>query len=99
MIIYHITTITNWKNAEAIGFYEATSLANEGFIHCSHAHQVDGVLERYYAGKDNLVKLVIDADKLNQRLQHDFSPTMNESFPHVYGRINLDAVCEVVELQ
>ena len=98
MIIYHITTKADWESAEVIGFYEATSLVDEGFIHCSHAHQVDGVLERYYAGKGNLVKLVIDADKLNQRLQHDFSPTMNESFPHVYGRINLDAVCEVIDI-
>ena len=98
MIIYHITTKADWESAEVIGFYEATSLVDEGFIHCSHAHQVDGVLERYYAGKGNLVKLVIDADKLNQRLQHDFSPAMNESFPHVYGRINLDAVCEVIDI-
>ena len=98
MVIYHITTKADWQSAQANGFYEASSLAEEGFIHCSHEHQVSGVLERYYTGKNNLVKLVIDADKLNQRLQHDFSPTMNESFPHVYGRINLDAVCEVVEL-
>ncbi|WP_153796222.1 DUF952 domain-containing protein [Foetidibacter luteolus] len=98
MIIYHITTQTDWEAAQKNGFYEAASLADEGFIHCSHDHQVSGVLERYYAGKTNLVKLVIDADKLNQRLQHDFSPTMNESFPHVYGRINLEAVTEVVGL-
>jgi len=98
MIIYHITTKADWQRAQSIGFYETASLADEGFIHCSHAHQVDGVLERYYAGQTNLVKLVIDVDKLNQRLQDDFSPSMNESFPHVYGRINLDAVCEVVEL-
>ena len=98
MIIYHITTQADWEAAQTNGFYEAASLADEGFIHCSHDHQVSGVLERYYAGKTNLVKLVIDADKLNQRLQHDFSPTMNESFPHIYGRINLEAVQEVVGL-
>jgi len=98
MIIYHIATRTDWETAQVNGFYEAASLASEGFIHCSHEHQVSGVLERYYAGKTNLVKLVIDADKLNQRLQHDFSPTMNESFPHIYGRINLEAVKEVVGL-
>ena len=98
MIIYHITTKNNWDNAQGNGFYEAPSLADEGFIHCSHEHQLTGVLERYYAGQTNLVKLAIDADKLNQRLQYDFSPTMNESFPHVYGRINLDAVCEVIDI-
>ena len=98
MIIYHITTKADWQKAKEIGFYETVSLVDEGFIHCSHAHQVDGVLERYYPGQTSLVKLVIDVDKLNQRLQHDFSPSMNESFPHVYGRINLDAVCEVIEL-
>jgi len=55
-------------------------------------------LERYYKDKTGLVELTIDSDLLNQRLQDDYSPSMNESFPHVYGRINLDAVVHVREL-
>jgi len=96
--IYHITTRPEWETAQGNGFYETPSLALEGFIHCSQEHQVAGVLERYYADKTALLKLVIDCDKLHHRLQHDFSPKMNEAFPHIYGRINLDAITEVIEL-
>ena len=76
-IIYHVTTKKEWVIAQISGNYKATSLATEGFIHCSTAEQVNGVLERYFKGQTNLVKLVIDtvveaggiayaAEKMNQ---------------------------------
>src|SRR4051812_29677986 len=95
--IYHVTTRPDWEKAQQQGFYIAPSLDLEGFIHCSQVHQVAGVLDRYFKGKDNLVKLVIDTDKLTSRLQYDLAPSINEEFPHVYGPINLDAVVEVSE--
>jgi len=97
-IIYHITTKAEWDVANQHGFYEATSLPEEGFIHCSDAHQVAGVLKRYFMGKGPLVKLTIDTNKLHSRLQYDYSPSMNEAFPHIYGRINMDSVTAVEEI-
>lgn len=97
-IIYHVTTKNEWNNALQQGSYAAASLPVEGFIHCSKAAQVRGVLERYFKGKTDLVKLVIDTNRLTNKLQFDFSPSVNEEFPHVYGVINLDAVLEVIEL-
>ena len=94
-IIYHITTKEEWQIAITNGFYKATSLANEGFIHCSTEQQVAGVLQRYFGGKTDLIKLTIDTSKLNAKLQYDFSPSVNEAFPHIYGTINLDAVIYV----
>lgn len=91
-LIYHITSKQQWTEAQAKGFYEAPSLHTEGFIHCSKKYQVDGVLKRYYTGKTDLVKLIIDADKLTSRLQYDMASSVNEIFPHVHGPINLDAV-------
>lgn len=96
--IYHITTQQEWKNAQEQGFYTAPSLDSEGFIHCSEASQVSGVLERYYTGKTNLVKLVLDPDKLNAPLKYELAPSVNEKFPHIFGAINLDAVKEVITL-
>lgn len=97
-IIYHVTTAAEWNNATANGFYEAPSLKEEGFIHCSLENQVHGVLERYFAGKTNLVKLVIDTSKLKPELVYEWSPSTQDTFPHVYGAINLDAVQEVIDL-
>lgn len=91
-IIYHVTTAADWKDAQSKGFYEHPSLKEEGFIHCSQDHQVAGVLERYFAGKTDLIKLAIDTDKLNSKYVFDWSPSVADTFPHVYGIINLDAV-------
>lgn len=94
-IIYHVTTEANWKKAKENGFYESPSLKNEGFIHCSQEEQVSGVLERYFAGKTNLVKLIIDTEKLTSQFIYEWSPSTTDTFPHVYGPINLDAVVNV----
>ncbi len=97
-IIYHVTTASDWKEAKQKGFYETPSLKEEGFIHCSQPEQVPGVLERYFSGKTGLVKLVIDTDKLTSQFIYDWSPSIADTFPHVYGPINVDAVIEVVAL-
>lgn len=97
-VFYHITARADWENARSIGFYEHPSLKQEGFIHCSQESQVPGVLERYFTGQKDLLKLVIDPDKLTSRYVYDCSPSVQDSFPHVYGPINLDAVTEVIPL-
>lgn len=94
-IIYHITTAGEWNAAKQSGYYEHPSLKEEGFIHCSQDQQVAGVLERYFPGKTDLVKLVIDTDKLTSKYVFDWSPSTQDTFPHVYGPINTDAVIDV----
>jgi uncharacterized protein (DUF952 family) len=91
-MIYLVTTKENWDKAIAAGFYEAPSLQTEGFIHNSTAPQVQGVLERYYAGQTNLVLLHIEETKLNAELKYELAPSINEMFPHIFGVINLDAI-------
>lgn len=95
-IIFHITTTEAWKNAQAAGQYIHPSLAAEGFIHCAEERQVPGVLDRYFAGQTGLVKLVIDTSLLTAPLRDDFSPSMNDSFPHIYGVLNCSAVIAVL---
>lgn len=94
-MIYHVTTRQEWEAAQQSGLYEAPSLALEGFIHCSEASQVEGVLQRYFTGKTDLVKLTINTEKLTARLQYDLAPSINEEFPHVYGPINTNAIVKV----
>jgi uncharacterized protein (DUF952 family) len=97
-VIYHVTTGGDWEAARQKGFYEHPSLSAEGFIHCSQENQVAGVLDRYFAGQTNLVKLVIDTDRLTSHFVFDWSPSTQDTFPHIYGPINLDAVTDVVSL-
>ncbi len=94
-LIYHITTQEQWEKAKTAGFYEADSLAIEGFIHCSTENQVAGVLERYYQGQKGLVKLTIDREKVERPVIFELAGSINEVFPHIHGVLNLDAVVEV----
>jgi uncharacterized protein (DUF952 family) len=97
-MIYHVVTAANWQNALQQGFYEADSLALEGFIHTSKAEQVAGVLQRYYKGQSNLLLLHIDETKLTAPLKYELAPSVNEAFPHIFGRLNLDAVVKIENL-
>jgi len=97
-IIYHVTKASDWQEAMQKGAYTHPALVQEGFIHCSQEHQVAGVLQRYFAGQANLVKLVIDTDKLKPRWVFEWSPSTHDNFPHIYGPINLESVIEVIPL-
>jgi uncharacterized protein (DUF952 family) len=91
-MIYHVVSKTGWETAIELGHYEASSLSLEGFIHCSKKEQLKGVLERYYKGQKDLLLLHIDEEKLTAPLQYEHSPSVNEMFPHIYGRLNIAAV-------
>jgi uncharacterized protein (DUF952 family) len=97
-IIYHITTSAEWQAAQEKGQYESASLKEEGFIHSSQEGQLAGVLIRYFAGKTGLVKLSIDPKKLKSRLIYEWSPSLADTFPHIYGPINTDAVVKAEEV-
>lgn len=97
-MIYHVVTEINWQYALENGFYEADSLDKEGFIHTSKAEQVAGVLERYYKGQTDLLLLHIDETKLASPLKYELAPSVNEEFPHIYGRLNIDAVTKAEKI-
>ena len=97
-MIYHVVTEANWQKALQQGFYEAESLAKEGFIHTSKAEQVAGVLERYYKGQSNLLLLHIDETRLTAPLKYELAPSVNDQFPHIFGKLNIDAVTRIENL-
>ncbi|MEQ1642940.1 MAG: DUF952 domain-containing protein [Pyrinomonadaceae bacterium] len=90
MLIYHIVLPEVWAAFDT-GLYRHASLDSEGFIHCSFADQLDGVIERYYSKEDEVVVLEIESDRLMSRMIKEPS-TNSEIYPHVYGPINRDAI-------
>lgn len=94
-IIFHITTEPEWAAAKATGHYESGSLKEEGFIHCCQEDQISDVRQRYFEGKQQLLKLTIDTSKLKSQLIYEWSPSNAATYPHVYGPINTDAVVQV----
>ena len=105
-MIFHITSLKDWKTAQANRNYLAESLATEGFIHCSTVSQVLPVAENFYKGQHGLVLLAIEPSLLSSDLKWEppsgGTPPLGipkeDLFPHIYGPINLDAIVNVVDL-
>lgn len=91
-LIYHIVDKEAWLRAEKLGFYEHPSLALEGFIHCSLRAQLIPVANRYFRGHMKLVVLELDSSKFEAPLRYENTTGGTELFPHLYGRLNIDAV-------
>jgi uncharacterized protein (DUF952 family) len=98
-MIYHVVPKSKWEAALLQGFYEADSLTSEGFIHLSTKEQVNGVLQRYYQGQKDILLLHVDETKLTAELKYELAPSVNELFPHLFGRLNIDAVTEVTNIE
>lgn len=96
-LIYHVVSTGDWSSCEDQDAYTATSLPVEGFIHLSEKEQVAGVLDRYYKGRQDLLLLHIDSEKLMSELKYELA-TNDEYFPHLYGPLNKDAVVAVEKL-
>ncbi|MEZ5230609.1 MAG: DUF952 domain-containing protein [Acidimicrobiales bacterium] len=93
----HIATPDTWAEAQRVGEYRADSLISEGFIHLSTPEQVLIPANERYAGRTDLVLLVIDGSKLSADLVFEDSYGSGIEFPHVYGPIDLAAVTDIVD--
>ena len=93
--LYHITTDREAREASQSGEYTPTAFEREGFIHCSHAHQVLATLDRIFRGRQDLVLLEIDPMLLGCGVIEENLEGGTELFPHIYGRLRMSAVVKV----
>lgn len=101
--IFHIATVADWTAAKASGSYTTSTLgrtlAEEGFIHASHADQWQGVRSRFYAAvTEPLVLLAIDPDRLTAPVVEEVPEGADRPYPHIYGALNADAVVRAIPL-
>ncbi len=95
-VIYHLTTVEEWEDAQDKGIYEPPSYQREGYIHCCNENQIDLVLQKNFKQHENLVKLCIDLDMLSPEVKYERDEELKQEFPHIYGPLNLGAVTEIV---
>lgn len=98
--IYHVVRPEEW--AAGSDPYSPGDYQTEGFIHCSFAHQVAGVVQRYYGGARDVGILEIDPFKTEAVIRiepaagGERTPTGElEEFPHLFGPIPRSAVARV----
>lgn len=96
--IYHITSEARAAEATRSGAYASESFDEDGFIHCSYAHQVVRVADLIYRGRTGMVLLEIEPSDLDCRVVDENLDGGDELFPHVYGRLPMSAVVRVHDL-
>lgn len=96
--ILHLTGRAEWSVVadDPAADYRAESLDTEGFIHCSTIDQLLIPANERYAGRQDLVVLVVDVDKVPARTVYEDCYESGHEFPHVYGPIPVNAVVDVV---
>jgi uncharacterized protein (DUF952 family) len=92
MIIYHITSNSEWQSARSSGTYLPQGYTQDGFIHCSKGAQVIRTANRFYTGQKELVLLKIESDLLPSKVVEENLEGGSELFPHIYGPLPVTAV-------
>ena len=101
--LFHLALRRDWEEAKEAGEYRVSTrgrtLAEEGFLHASYAHQWQGVRDAYYADvSEPLVLLEVDPALLDVPVVEEVPAGGDEAFPHVYGPLPVAAVVTAREL-
>ena len=97
--LFHITSLTEWDAAQTLGKYITSSLAKDGFIHCSLTNQILGVANFKFKGQAGLILLEINQSKVEAPIKFEDLYNLDENYPHIYGALNLDDVFRVLPFQ
>ena len=90
--IYYIATQQEFSDAQTIGHLSPPSFYEEGFVHCSFAHQTIRVANTYFQGQKGLLLLEIDCTKLAAPVIEENLSGGPDLYPHIYGILNLSAI-------
>lgn len=92
---FKIFTADQWVQFEADGVFEGAPVdLADGYIHLSTATQLQGTLDKHFAGKTGLMIAEIDLRALGEKVRWEVSRG-GALFPHVYGVLRLSEVLGV----
>jgi len=98
-MIYHIAHKKEWIESKKIGTYKTDSLINEGFIHCSPLGKIEETGKKFFKDHNGLLILCIDEKKVISNIIWEDLYHTDLKFPHIYGKLNVDAVLQVVDFE
>lgn len=96
-VLYKILHAAAWRAATDTVPWAPVDEA-DGFFHLSSREQVEETARKHFAGREGLVLLAIDPQKLTEGTLKWEPSRGGQLFPHVYGAVPKGAVVEVREL-
>jgi uncharacterized protein (DUF952 family) len=91
MLIFKIVPRAEW-DAAGDAYRGSAHDQADGFLHFSTAAQLAATLTLYYAGRDDLVLVAVEAEKLGAALKWEHAPSRGEDFPHLFAALPRSAV-------
>ena len=92
---YKIFTADQWAQFQADNvFHGAPVDLADGYIHLSDADQLQGTLDKHFAGQSGLVIVAVDLESLGYLVKWEVSRG-DALFPHIYGPLPMTAVLRV----
>ena len=89
---FKIFTADQWQQFEADGSFAGAPVdLADGYIHMSTADQLNGTLEKHFAGQEGLVIAEIDLSAFGDALRWEASRG-GALFPHLYAELPLASV-------
>lgn len=89
---YKILAADQWAQFKADGvFHGAPVDFADGYIHLSAADQLQGTLDKHFAGQSGLVIAEVDLAALREMVKWEVSRG-DALFPHIYGPLPMSAV-------
>ena len=98
MIIIINITDEYYKKIEKENIFGKELMIDEGFIHASTEKQFPLIIPRLVNKGGGFMVLFIDTEKLKSEIKWEYSSSLNQDFPHIYGEINMDAVIKIEKL-
>jgi uncharacterized protein (DUF952 family) len=97
MIILHTLKKVDWEKYKNEDYYGEDSIEKFGFIHCSDIKNHVEVANREFLDDGEVIILCIETEKVDAKIKWEDLKNRGVSFPHIYGRLNLDAVLRVLD--
>ena len=91
-LVFKIVATDDWRAAERAGRFDGAGVDRaDGYIHLSTAGQAPETAAKWFAGRDDLTLVAVDADALGSALR--WEPSRGGAlFPHLYGLLPMSAV-------
>ncbi len=88
--IYVLMSPATLRESSRDGVYAPESLDIENFIHASPADQLTRIANKYYLDTDTVHVAVVRKTKVTAPIK--WEPATGGLYPHIYGKLNMDAV-------